>query len=81
MSSAHLHPQFQNIRSAAKLAAGLETHFFETATYQTLRHRIFEVLETREARLSAGLTEQKGVALIGPAGVGKSRMVEEVRRE
>lgn len=81
MTQTSLQTHYESIRSAAKLAADLETEFYETATYQNLRHRIFQVLEAREARLSAGLTEQKGVALLGPAGVGKSRMIDEIRRE
>lgn len=55
--------------------ADLSRTFFETETYRTVRDAIFRVLEAREARLKRGKFEQKGVALIGPAGSGKSEML------
>ncbi len=65
------------IRQRADLTTRLSTEFFPTAPFQAFQTRVFTVLEQREARLKAGVMEQKGAALIGPAGTGKSRMAEE----
>jgi hypothetical protein len=66
------------IRQRADLTASLSAEFFPTAPFRDFQARVFGVLEEREARLKAGLTEQKGAALIGPAGTGKSRMADTV---
>jgi len=55
--------------------------FSETETHRLIRERVFSVLEAREIRLARGLYEQKGAALIGPAGSGKSTMMARVIRE
>ncbi|PZX12828.1 TniB protein [Palleronia aestuarii] len=67
-------------RTAAKLVS-LERRFVKTDAYREFRKRVISVLEAREARLKAGKMEQKGAALIGPAGSGKSRIAEEVIAE
>ncbi|KZY25698.1 MULTISPECIES: TniB family NTP-binding protein [Roseobacteraceae] len=59
----------------------LEDHFEKTDVYWGFRKRVFGVLAQREARLRAGKTEQKGAALIGPAGSGKSRLAKEIIAE
>jgi hypothetical protein len=77
----HSKPSFeenQKIRDMAALVTTLEGDFFPTGTYNLFRKRVFQVLELREERLKKGITEQKGAALIGPAGVGKSHMAEQV---
>jgi hypothetical protein len=66
------------IRHRADLTTSLSAEFFPTAPFRDFQARVFGVLEEREARLKAGLTEQKGAALLGPAGTGKSRMAEKV---
>jgi hypothetical protein len=73
--------EMETHRRSANLLTALEGHFFETEPYRLFRSRIFQVLEAREARLKAGLIEQKGAALIGPAGSGKSRMAHEAIAE
>lgn len=66
----------------AELKVALEENLFvKTEIYYEFRHRVFGVVEDREAHLKAGRKEQKGVALIGPAGSGKSRIAEEVINE
>lgn len=69
------------IRARAQVAAGLEAGFFPTRDHALIRDRIFAVLEERDVRLAQGFHEQKGAALIGPAGSGKSRIIAEVLRE
>lgn len=59
----------------------LEEHFEQTATYRLFRKRVFEVLAGREARMGQGKSALKGAMLIGPAGAGKTRMVEEIIKE
>lgn len=66
------------IRQRADLTTGLSTEFFPTAPFRDFQARVFTVLEEREARLKAGFMEQKGAALLGPAGTGKSRMADKV---
>lgn len=67
--------EMEALRRAVLIKTDLEQAFFTTDSYLTFRSRVFSVLEAREHRLKAGLTEQKGAALIGPPGSGKSRMV------
>jgi hypothetical protein len=69
------------IRQRADLTTRLSTEFFPTAPFRDFQTRVFTVLEEREARLKSGVMEQKGAALIGPAGTGKSRMAEKVIRD
>lgn len=68
------------IRRSAALMADLESEFFPTAPFEAFQRRVFSVLEAREERLKAGITEQKGAALIAPAGTGKSRIAQQVIR-
>jgi hypothetical protein len=72
---------FQQHGKAAALMVNLEEHFVKTDDYWQFRSRVFGVLEGREVRLKAGKFEQKGAALIGAAGCGKSRMAEEIIAE
>lgn len=65
-------------RKAAEVTARLEQLFFETKDYRGLRDRIFQVLEDREAALKSGQMKAHGVAILGMAGAGKSRLVEQV---
>jgi hypothetical protein len=69
------------LRAAEKMKAELEEGFFPTATYQAFRRRLFTVLEAREARMTRGLFQQKGAALLAPAGVGKTRLVKQAIAE
>lgn len=71
----------EKTRTNAAAPAALESFFFETETHRLIRERVFSVLESREIRLACGLYEQKGAALIGPAGSGKSTMMARVIRE
>lgn len=66
------------LRRSATLMAELSGEFFPTPPFEAFRRRVFSVLEAREAQLKAGITEQKGAALIAPAGTGKSRMAQQV---
>ena len=66
------------IRRRADLTTRLSTEFFPTAPFRDFQTRVFTVLEEREARLKAGFMEQKGAALLGPAGTGKSCMTDKV---
>ena len=70
-----------SIRSVEEIKADLETPFFPTETYTTFRSSVFSILEARETRLKSGLTQQKGAALLAPAGVGKTRLVKQVISE
>jgi hypothetical protein len=73
---------FARFGKTAKLLVALESNFFvKTEAYVGFRERVFRVVEGREERLKAGRKEQKGAALIGPAGSGKSRIAEEVINE
>jgi hypothetical protein len=72
---------FQQHGKAAALMVNLEEHFVKTDDYWQFRNRVFSVLEGREVRLKAGKFEQKGAALIGAAGCGKTRMAEEIIAE
>ncbi len=65
---------------AARLVR-LEERFEKTATYRLFRERVFEILADREARMAEGKSNLKGAMLIGPAGAGKSRIVEEIIKE
>jgi hypothetical protein len=69
------------LRSVEDIKATLEDPFFPTSQYQKFRERVFSVLEAREVRLQKGLLQQKGAALIAPAGVGKTRLVKQVISE
>ncbi|MBU3034239.1 AAA family ATPase [Epibacterium mobile] len=71
----------EETRVKAAATAALDTFVFETETHRLIRKRVFSVLEARETRLARGLYEQKGAALIGPAGSGKSTMMARVIRE
>lgn len=73
--------EFGNIQKSADLLTGLEENFVPTEDYRLFRKRVFNVLEARESRLKVGLFEQKGAALLGSAGSGKSRIVREVIKE
>lgn len=66
-----------DLRDRSGFLADLEDQFFPTEEFKTFNKRLFGVLEAREERLKRGLFEQKGAALIGPPGSGKSRMVKE----
>jgi len=73
---------FERFGETAELLVELENNLFvKTEEYYGFRKRVFRVVEGREARLKAGRKEQKGAALIGPAGSGKSRIAEEVINE
>lgn len=69
------------LRSVEDIKATLEETFFPTSQYLTFRERVFSVLEAREARLDKGLLQQKGAALIAPAGVGKTRLIKQAISE
>lgn len=69
-----------NSALAARLVR-LEERFEQTATYRLFRARVFQILAGREARMGQGKSELKGAMLIGPAGAGKSRIVEEIIKE
>jgi hypothetical protein len=73
--------EFSCLEAEATLAAELARTFVRTDDYLQFRHQVFRVLTSREAQLKLGVFEQKGVALLGPAGAGKSRFVEEVIKE
>jgi len=73
--------EYNALKQNAGFQAELEDFFFKTDTYRTFRSRLYSVLEAREQRLKRGLTEQKGGAIIGPSGSGKSRMVKEAIQE
>lgn len=75
------HEDYSRHQQLAGRMAMLENHFEKTDTYWQFRKRVFGVLAQREARLRVGKTEQKGAALIGPAGAGKSRIVREIIAE
>lgn len=66
-----------DLRDRSGFQADLEHLFFPTEDFKTFNKRLFGVMEAREERLKRGLFEQKGAALIGPPGSGKSRMVRE----
>jgi Cdc6-like AAA superfamily ATPase len=66
------------IRQRADLTTSLSTEFFPTGPFRDFQTRVFTVLEEREARLRAGVMEQKGAALLGPPGTGKSCLAEKV---
>lgn len=73
---------FAQYGETAELKVALEVNLFvKTEIYFGFRDRVFRALEDREARLKVGRKEQKGAALIGPAGSGKSRIAEEVINE
>ncbi len=72
---------FRRAQAKAALTAELEQHFEKTETYEEFRTKVFDVLALREAQLAMGKSELKGVVMIGPAGSGKSRMVEEIMTE
>jgi hypothetical protein len=73
---------FEQHGRTATLMVGLEKNtFVQTDEYLKFRDRLFEVVEAREARLNAGKFEQKGAALLGAAGCGKTRMAEEAINE
>ena len=73
---------FARFGKTAKLLVALESNLFvKTEAYIGFRERVFRVVEGREERLKVGRKEQKGAALIGPAGSGKSRIAEEVINE
>ena len=72
---------FEQHGRTAALMVDLERNFVQTDEYRTFRDRLFGVVEAREARLNAGRFEQKGAALIGAAGCGKTRMAEEAIEE
>lgn len=67
--------------SIAARVTTLEDYFEKTEVYWEFRKRVFNVLALREARLRVGKGELKCVALIGPAGAGKSRIAAEVIAE
>ena len=73
--------KFAALRSKARSKIDLETEFFETEDFKKFRDRIFKVLVEREERLSRGYTELRGAALIGPPGIGKTRMVKRIAAE
>ena len=72
---------FQEHGKTAAMLVSLEERFVETDGYREFRKRVINVLEAREARLKAGKMEQKGAALLGPAGSGKSRIAAQVIAE
>ncbi|MFG6591913.1 ATP-binding protein [Sulfitobacter sp. 1A12157] len=75
---------FKAFTATSALAAQLvrlEEHFEQTATYRRFQKRVFDILAAREARMGKGKGELKGAMLIGPAGAGKSRIVEEIIKE
>lgn len=63
------------IRDREQQKADLSDLFIETEVYRNIRAAIFGALEAREARLKHRQFEQKGVAIIGLPGSGKSRMI------
>lgn len=69
------------IRRNAAETAELSRIFFETTPFRRIRSEVFGLLEAREARLKLGQFEQKGMALIGPAGSGKSRLLARTTEE
>lgn len=73
--------EFEAMHVNADLIAGLEEYFFETKDYRNFRKRVFDVLALRESRLAGGRTELSGAALIGPAGAGKTMMIEKISAE
>ena len=73
--------ELKDIRMSSEVAADLATNFFATETYLEFRRRLFAIMEKREANLKRGITEQKGAAIIGPAGTGKTRMAVQAAEE
>lgn len=68
-------------RDREKKKADFSDLFIETTAYHEIRKAIFGAIEAREARLKRDQFEQKGVAIIGLAGIGKSRMITTAIRE
>jgi hypothetical protein len=78
MNSAQAISDFEALRRNADLMVDLKSRFFETDDYLRLKQRVFNVLSMRASQLKAGQSELKGAALIGPPGIGKTRMVEKI---
>ena len=79
-SSKEVH-DFENRRKVAQLKMSLKEQFFATKDFEEFQKRIFTVLLDREEILRNGLTEVEGAALIGPPGIGKTRMVKKIETE
>lgn len=73
--------EITDLHPSISLTTELEQAFFPTTPYRDFRSRMFSILEAREQRLKIGHAEQKGTALIGPPGSGKSRMVAQAIKE
>lgn len=74
--------EFQVLGKIEALKVDLEGCLFvKTKEYRAFRKRVLCIIESREARLKAGRCDQKGAALIGPAGCGKTRMTEQIIAE
>lgn len=73
--------RFNALKSKARSKVDLESQFFETEDFKNFKDRIFTALVDREEGLSRGNTEVRGAALIGPPGIGKTRMVKRIASE
>lgn len=69
------------VRVREEIMADLAPLFIKTTPYYEIRQAIFGVLEAREALLKRDQVEQKGVAIIGLSGIGKSRMITTAIKE
>ena len=78
MATAAQLESFRQLRAKARSNVDLMDAYFETPDFVEFSDRVFSVLLEREEVLKNGLTKVEGAALIGPAGIGKTRMVKEI---
>lgn len=81
MATAAQLESFQKLRAKARSNINLMGLYFETADFMKFKERVFSALIEREESLKNGRDKIRGAALIGPPGIGKSRMVEQIAAE
>lgn len=81
MTSAAAIKEFENRKEVAQSKMSLKTPFFATQDFTKFKERVFTVLVEREEIMRSGQTGVEGAALIGPPGIGKTRMVAEIEAE
>ncbi|NSX53269.1 AAA family ATPase [Parasulfitobacter algicola] len=69
---------FQKLRAQARSNIDLMGVYFETPDFKKFKERVFSILVEREESLKSGRDKVRGAALIGPPGIGKTRMVEQI---
>ncbi|MEJ6404052.1 AAA family ATPase [Yoonia sp. 2307UL14-13] len=69
---------FEKQKKQAQLSVSLKKPYFETKVFEDFRARVFKVLLERDELIRNGIREVQGAALIGPPGIGKTRMVEQI---